>query len=281
MNIGSFLYQGQALYGVLSGESVAPSGSSLVAQYPTLKALLAGPGSYALRDPANFGAQISYQDIQLQPPIPDPGKIICVGMNYAKPYPVDGVAPANPEHITLFGKERETLVGRGAALEMPKGEPANSFDYEGEIAAVIAKPARHVTVAEAMDYVLGYALFNDGSVRDWQKHSIYAGKNFANSGAWGPWITTANSLPSIEDLHLSVTLNGETVQSAFGREMIFSLAQVIAYASTLFTLLPGDMIAIGSPAATGGSRTPKRYLKTGDVVTVTCPGIGSLVNSVS
>jgi 2-keto-4-pentenoate hydratase/2-oxohepta-3-ene-1,7-dioic acid hydratase in catechol pathway len=281
MNIGSFLYRGQALYGVFADEKVAPARSSLVAQFPTLRALLAGPGADALRDPANVAAEISCRDILFQPPIPDPGKIICVGMNYAKPYPVDGVAPANPEHIILFGKERETLVGHGVALEMPSDEPANSFDYEGEIAAVIAKTARHVAVAEALDYVLGYSLFNDGSVRDWQKHSIYAGKNFANSGAWGPWITTADRLPPVESLQLSVTLNGETVQSAYGREMIFPLTEIVAYASSLFTLQPGDVIATGSPAGTGGGRTPKRYLKSKDVLRITCPGIGSLVNTVS
>lgn len=182
MNIGSFLHRDQALYGVFNGETVAPASPGLIAQYPTLRDLLDAEKSEALKGSVNLSATIPIAEITFQPPIPNPRKIICVGMNYPKPYPVDGVAPPSPEHIILFGKESETLVGHGATLEVPRGTPADSFDYEGEIAVVIRKPARHVTAAQAMDHVLGYAPFNDGSVRDWQKHSIYAGKNFANSG---------------------------------------------------------------------------------------------------
>jgi 2-keto-4-pentenoate hydratase/2-oxohepta-3-ene-1,7-dioic acid hydratase in catechol pathway len=281
MNIGSFLYRGQGLYGVINGDTIAPVSPALIAKYPTLRDLLDAEESQALKDAKNLSEAIPIAEITFQPPVPNPRKIICVGMNYPKPYPVDGVAPQNPEHIILFGKEREALVGHGAALETPHGTPADSFDYEGEIAVVIGKPARHVSVAQAMDHVLGYAPFNDGSVRDWQKHSIYAGKNFANSGSWGPWITTADALPLVEDLHLTVSLNGQIVQSAFGREMIFSLPQQIAYASTLFTLQPGDVIATGSPDGTGGSKVPKRYLIPNDTIAVSIQGIGTLSNIVS
>jgi 2-keto-4-pentenoate hydratase/2-oxohepta-3-ene-1,7-dioic acid hydratase in catechol pathway len=203
MNIGSFLHRDQALYGVFNGETVAPASPGLIAQYPTLRDLLDAEKSEALKGSVNLSATIPIAEITFQPPIPNPRKIICVGMNYPKPYPVDGVAPPSPEHIVLFGKESETLVGHGATLEAPHGTPADSFDYEGEIAVVVRKPARHVTATQAMDHVLGYAPFNDGSVRDWQKHSIYAGKNFANSGSWGPWVTTADALPRVEDLHLT------------------------------------------------------------------------------
>ena len=192
MNIGSFLHRDQALYGVFNGETVAPASPGLIAQYPTLRDLLDAEKSEALKGSVNLSATIPIAEITFQPPIPNPRKIICVGMNYPKPYPVDGVAPPSPEHIILFGKESETLVGHGATLEVPRGTPADSFDYEGEIAVVIGKTARHVTPVQAMDHVLGYAPFNDGSVREWQKHSIYAGKNFANSGSWGPWIATAD-----------------------------------------------------------------------------------------
>ena len=280
MNIGSFLYQGQAFYGVFHGDTVAPANTSLITQYPTLRDLLDAEKYLALKDSANLSSTILISEIIFQPPIPNPRKIICVGMNYPKPYPIDGVAPPSPEHIILFGKERETLVGHGATLETPRGTPAESFDYEGEIAVVIGKTARHVTPVQAEDHVLGYAPFNDGSVREWQKHSIYAGKNFANSGSWGPWIATADDLPPVEDLHLTVTLNGKTMQSAYGQEMIFSLPEQIAYASSLFTLYPGDVIATGSPDGTGGSRVPKRYLRANDVLTISIQGIGTLSNAV-
>jgi len=281
MNIGSFLHQGHTLYGVFDDDTVAPASPALIVQFPTLRDLLDADKSVALKDPANLSTPIPLKQITFQPPIPNPRKIICVGMNYPKPYPVDGVAPPNPEHIILFGKEREALVGHGAVLETPRGTPADSFDYEGEIAIVIGRPARHVTIAQAMDHVLGFAPFNDGSVRAWQKHSVYAGKNFANSGSWGPWITTVDALPQMEDLHLSVSLNGEMMQSAYGREMIFSLPEQIAYASSLFTLHPGDVIATGSPDGTGGSRTPKRFLKPNDSLAFTVKGIGTLSNRVS
>ena len=281
MNIGSFLYQGQAFYGVFHGDTVAPANTSLITQYPTLRDLLDAEKYLALKDSANLSSTILISEIIFQPPIPNPRKIICVGMNYHKPYPIDGVAPPSPKHIILFGKERETLVGHGATLETPRGTPAESFDYEGEIAVVIGKTARHVTPVQAVDHVLGYAPFNDGSVREWQKHSIYAGKNFANSGSWGPWIATADDLPPVEDLHLTVTLNGKTMQSAYGQEMIFSLPEQIAYASSLFTLYPGDVIATGSPDGTGGSRVPKRYLRAHDVLTISIQGIGTLSNAVS
>ena len=280
MNIGSFLYQGQAFYGVFHGDTVAPANTSLITQYPTLRDLLDAEKYLALKDSANLSSTILISEIIFQPPIPNPRKIICVGMNYPKPYPIDGVAPPSPKHIILFGKERETLVGHGATLETPRGTPAESFDYEGEIAVVIGKTARHVTPVQAVDHVLGYAPFNDGSVREWQKHSIYAGKNFANSGSWGPWIATADDLPPVEDLHLTVTLNGKTMQSAYGQEMIFSLPEQIAYASSLFTLYPGDVIATGSPDGTGGSRVPKRYLRANDVLTISIQGIGTLSNAV-
>ena len=280
MNIGSFLYQGQAFYGVFHGDTVAPANTSLITQYPTLRDLLDAEKYLALKDSANLSSTILISEIIFQPPIPNPRKIICVGMNYPKPYPIDGVAPPSPKHIILFGKERETLVGHGATLETPRGTPAESFDYEGEIAVVIGKTARHVTPVQAVDHVLGYAPFNDGSVREWQKHSIYAGKNFANSGSWGPWIATADELPPVEDLHLTITLNGETMQSAYGQEMIFSLPEQIAYASSLFTLYPGDVIATGSPDGTGGSRVPKRYLRANDVLTISIQGIGTLSNAV-
>ena len=280
MKIGSFVYKGQELYGVFSNKTVTPAKASLIARHPTLRDLLHTNSLEMLKSPSNLLSPIPCTKIKFRPPIPNPNKVICVGMNYPKPYPVDGVAQPNPKNIILFGKEHEAFVGHGEALEMPYGEPANSFDYEGEIAVVIGRSARNVSVARAMEYVLGYAPFNDGSVREWQKHSIYAGKNFANSSAWGPWITTADALPDFEELLLNVVLNGKTVQSARGGEMIFSVAEQISYASSLFTLHPGDVIATVSPDGTGGSRTPKLYLKSNDILTIAIDGIGTLSNTV-
>lgn len=280
MNIGSFLLDGRAAYGVFSGDTVIPASAALQARYPALRDLLDANALEALRQDIAQGRARPMDDVTFLPPIPNPRKIICVGMNYRKPYPVDDMPPPDPENIILFGKEREAMLAHAEALEIPSGSAAASFDYEGEIAVVIGRPARHVSPGAALEHVLGYSAFNDGSVRDWQRHSVYAGKNFARSGAWGPWITTPDDLPAPEDLELTVTLNGDIVQHAFGREMIFPLAAQIAYASYLFTLHPGDVIATGSPDGTGGSRAPKRFLKRGDVLQVSVSGVGMLVNRV-
>ena len=280
MNIGSFLLGTKPLYGVFSSDVVTPVNADFLLHYPTLRDVLDDSALDLMRQNIELNRPIALSDIRFLPPVPNPRKIICVGMNYRKPYPVDGVAPPDPENIILFGKERESMLAHGDTLESPTGEAAHSFDYEGEIAVVIGRTARRVTADHAMSHVLGYSSFNDGSVRDWQKHSVYAGKNFACSGAWGPWITTSDELPPPSDLELTVTLNGKLVQHAFGREMIFSVAEQIAYASNMFTLRPGDVIATGSPDGTGGSRSPKRFLIPGDTVTVSVGAACTLMNSV-
>jgi len=280
MNIGSFLLGTKPLYGVFSSDVVTPVNVDFLLHYPTLRDVLDDSALDLMRQNIELNRPIALSDIRFLPPIPNPRKIVCVGMNYRKPYPVDGVASPDPENIILFGKERESMLAHGDALESPTGEAAHSFDYEGEIAVVIGRTARRVTADHAMSHVLGYSAFNDGSVRDWQKHSVYAGKNFARSGAWGPWITTADELPKPQDLELTVTLNNEVVQHAFGREMIFSVAEQLAYASNLFTLYPGDVIATGSPDGTGGSRSPKRFLIPGDKVKISVGANCTLINSV-
>lgn len=280
MNIGSFLLGTKPLYGVFSGDIVTPVSFDFLRRYPTLRDVLDDSALDLMKQNIELNRPIALSDIRFLPPVPNPRKIVCVGMNYRKPYPLDGVAPPDPENIILFGKERESMLAHGDALESPTGEAAHSFDYEGEIAVVIGRTARRVTADHAMSHVLGYSAFNDGSVRDWQKHSVYAGKNFARSGAWGPWITTSDELPPPSDLELTVTLNGKLVQHAFGREMIFSVAKQIAYASKIFTLRPGDVIATGSPDGTGGSRSPKRFLTPGDTVTVSVGAACTLINSV-
>ena len=280
MNIGSFLLGTKSLYGVFSGDIVTPVSFDFLRRYPTLRDVLDDSALDLMKQNIELNRPIALSDIRFLPPVPNPRKIVCVGMNYRKPYPLDGVAPPDPENIILFGKERESMLAHGNALESPTGEAAHSFDYEGEIAVVIGRTARRVTADHAMSHVLGYSAFNDGSVRDWQKHSVYAGKNFARSGAWGPWITTSDELPPPSDLELTVTLNGKLVQHAFGREMIFSVAKQIAYASKIFTLRPGDVIATGSPDGTGGSRSPKRFLTPGDTVTVSVGAACTLINSV-
>jgi 2-keto-4-pentenoate hydratase/2-oxohepta-3-ene-1,7-dioic acid hydratase in catechol pathway len=276
MKLASFIVDGRETYGAVVGETVAPVTDAFAARHPDLRAALAAVALGAL----DLGAPLPLASVTFLPPIPAPSKIVCVGLNYRKPYPVDGVAPPDPDNIVLFGKERQCLVAHGAALEIPPGRAAESFDYEAEIAVVIGRPGRCIAPEDALAHVAGYTCFNDGSVRDWQRHSVHAGKNFERSGSCGPWIATADEVPDWSALRLTARLNGEVVQDALASEMIFGLPEQIAYVSHLMTLHPGDIIATGSPDGTGGSRSPKRFLRAGDVVEVTVSGVGTLVNRV-
>ena len=281
MKLATIRHRDQTLYGQVSGDWFYPAEAALKTRYTTLKDLITdGALTQLAAQQTRQEDGINLAHVSYLPPIPDPGKIICVGLNYRKPYPADGVAPPNPSQIILFGKERDTLLGHQQKLETPAGPAAHSFDFEGEIAVIIGTGGRHITADDAMTHVLGYSIFNDGSVRDWQKHSIYAGKNFSGSGSWGPWITTADEIKNPTTMSLTTHLNGQQMQNTTADQMIYSIAAQISYASHLYELQPGDIIATGSPDGTGGSRTPKRYLQEGDLLEIAVSGIGLLQNNI-
>jgi 2-keto-4-pentenoate hydratase/2-oxohepta-3-ene-1,7-dioic acid hydratase in catechol pathway len=281
MKLATIRHRDQTLYGQVSGDWFYPAEAALKTRYTTLKDLITdGALTQLAAQQTRQEDGINLAHVSYLPPIPDPGKIICVGLNYRKPYPVDGVAPPDPSQIILFGKERDTLLGHQQKLETPAGPAAHSFDFEGEIAVIIGTGGRHITADDAMTHVLGYSIFNDGSVRDWQKHSIYAGKNFSGSGSWGPWITTADEIKNPATMSLTTHLNGQQMQNTTADQMIYSIAAQISYASHLYELQPGDIIATGSPDGTGGSRTPKRYLQEGDLLEIAVSGIGLLQNNI-
>jgi 2-keto-4-pentenoate hydratase/2-oxohepta-3-ene-1,7-dioic acid hydratase in catechol pathway len=165
-------------------------------------------------------------------------------------------------------------------LELPSGKAAETYDFEGEIVAVIGKSGRFISKDDALKHVIGYSIMNEGSVRGWMKHSVHAGKNFHSSGSWGPWITTVDEIDDFSSLKLETHVNGKLMQSAFAGEMIFSLSELIAYISNLLPLNPGDIIATGSPNGTGGSRNPTAFLNSGDCVEVSVDRIGTLKNYV-
>ena len=193
---------------------------------------------------------------------------------------MDGIAPPDPGNIVIFSRHSDTLVGYGTELERPRGEAAETFDFEGEIVAVIGKPGRFISSEDALQHVIGYSIMNEGSVRGWMKHSVHAGKNFHASGSWGPWITTVDEIDDFSSLKLETHVNGKLMQSASAADMIFSLSELIAYISNLTPLNPGDIIATGSPDGTGGSRNPFVFLKPGDCVEVSVERIGTLKNYV-
>ena len=278
MKLASFVHKGVATYGYMSDAGIHPVKDSVRTASPTLLDFLTQHPAAQLS--SSCSKAVSEEEITWLPPIPEPAKIICAGMNYRKPYPVEGVAPPDPGNVVLFARHTETLVAHGADLEYPVGPAAETFDYEGEIVVVIGKPGRHIATDQAMQHVLGYSAMNEGSVRGWMKHSVHAGKNFNASGSWGPWIVTSDEAPDISEMRLETRVNGTLMQSALGSEMIFNLPTLISYISGLLPLKTGDIIATGSPDGTGGSRTPPAFLHSGDKVEVSVSGVGTLQNRV-
>ncbi len=172
----------------------------------------------------------------------------------------------------------DTLAANGAPLVRPT--VSDNFDFEGELALIIGKGGRHIAEDRALDHVAGYACFNDGSIRDWQKHSVSAGKNFPSTGGFGPWMVTKDEIPDPAALTLTTRLNGAEVQHAGTDMLIFPIPRLIAYVSAFTALNPGDVIATGTPEGVGLTRTPPLWMKPGDVVEVEISGIGTLRNPV-
>jgi 2-keto-4-pentenoate hydratase/2-oxohepta-3-ene-1,7-dioic acid hydratase in catechol pathway len=210
------------------------------------------------------------------PPISPNSRILCVGVNYGA-HAKEASREGEPKP-TIFLRTAESLVGHLTPLERPTASV--QFDYEGELAVVIGGGGKAISPNEALLQVAGYTCFNDGSIRDFQKHSLTAGKNFDATGSCGPWIVTADAVQGADQLILSTRVNGETLQHASTAEMIYSIPEIIAYISTITALRAGDIIATGTPAGVGLFREPPRWLVPGDAVEVTVSGVGTLVNPI-
>jgi 2-keto-4-pentenoate hydratase/2-oxohepta-3-ene-1,7-dioic acid hydratase in catechol pathway len=224
---------------------------------------------------SQIGPRIGLDEIEFLAPVPGGGRIFCVGINYPKIHPLGGQVAA-PEFPQIFLKLAQSMVPHRGALQRPT--ISDEFDYEGELAVAIGREGFEIPAAEALSYVAGYTCFNDGSVRDYQRQGVTVGKNFVRSGGWGPWLVTADEIPDPAQLSLRTTLNGDLVQSAGLKEMFFSIPKVIEYLSRITPLLPGDLIATGSPEGSGASRN--RFLRPGDRIDVEISGIGVLSNTV-
>jgi 2-keto-4-pentenoate hydratase/2-oxohepta-3-ene-1,7-dioic acid hydratase in catechol pathway len=228
---------------------------------------------------ARRGRPLDESDLIYLPPITAPPKIVCVGLNYQ-----DHVKEAKrepPLYPTFFGRFVQSLVAHGQPLVRPL--VSEQFDYEGEIVAVIGKRGRHIARSEALDFVAGYSVFNDASVRDYQRKGDQwtLGKNFDGTGAFGPEFVTADELPrGAKALKIMTRLNGVTVQSATADEMIFDIPTLIARLSEAVTLEVGDLLVTGTPGGVGFSRNPKLFMKQGDVCEVEVEGVGILRNPV-
>jgi acylpyruvate hydrolase len=222
---------------------------------------------------------IDPKSVHWLPPLTAPGKIVCVGLNYVDHSLESGFTP--PAYPTIFARFTSSLVGHGAPILRPT--VSTQLDYEGEMVAVIGKGGRHIARSRALDHVIGYSIFNDASIRDFQTKSPQwtVGKNFDATGAFGPVLVTADEVPpGGKGLRIQTRLNGNTVQNATTDDMIFDVASLISILSEAITLDPGDIIVSGTPAGVGMARKPQLFMKHGDVCEVELEGIGSLRNPI-
>jgi 2-keto-4-pentenoate hydratase/2-oxohepta-3-ene-1,7-dioic acid hydratase in catechol pathway len=277
VRIASFEVADRVSYGIADGDTIREAGPAVRKRYPDVRSLLAADALAVLGD--DPGEAFAPADLRFLPAVPNPDKILCVGVNY-RPH-VEEMGRAIPDNPVVFVRFPGSIVGH----EQPLVRPAVSgqYDFEGELAVVIGKPARHVHRNHALDHVAGYSAFMDGSVRDWQRQTsqFTAGKNFEASGAFGPWLVTRDEIDDVRAVALETRVSGEVMQRASLAELIFDVPHLVEYCSTFTRLLPGDVIVTGTPGGVGAARTPPRWLVAGDRVEVELAGIGTLANPVT
>jgi 2-keto-4-pentenoate hydratase/2-oxohepta-3-ene-1,7-dioic acid hydratase in catechol pathway len=283
MKLLSFSIGGRESWGAVAGDQVADLGRTLP-QYPTLADFI-GSADFARRDAlaASTKPDVKLADITYLPVIPRPEKIVCAVRNYLDHHN-EAVAFGMKREITefppIFLRVWRSQVAHDAPVVRPK--VSDNLDWEGELAVVIGKGGRHIPEADAFDHVAGYSIYNDVSVRDWQRHAqqIASGKNFVGTGPFGPWLVTPDEIGDPAKLKLETRVNGKVEQKSDTSMLIFSIPRLINYCSTIFDLVPGDVIATGTPAGVGFTRKPPVFLKPGDVVEVEIERLGVLRNHV-
>lgn len=281
MRLMTFTYGGHEQIGVRQGDRVIPVAEIAPELPDNLRQLLAHDGlaelSNALDARSNGG--IAIDEIKYRPLLPEPGKIICIGRNYAA-HAAEGGAetPTFPE---IFYRGASSLVAHNAPIIRPI--VSGKLDFEGEIALVVGKTCRHATEDSALEFVAGYTLFNDATLRDYQRFSTQwtIGKNFDGTGAFGPELVTSDELPpGIEGLRLTTSLNGESMQDGQTDNLVFPIRSLIKILSECMTLEPGDVVVTGTPAGVGYARKPPIWMKAGDTIEIEVEGIGKLVNTI-
>jgi 2-keto-4-pentenoate hydratase/2-oxohepta-3-ene-1,7-dioic acid hydratase in catechol pathway len=283
MKLASWRKGGAQGYGVVRPDgSLGDLGKALGPAYPDLRSVLAAGALDAARRAAETAPGAGrVGDVELLPPIPNPGKVLCVGINYPERNAEYKDGTESPKYPSLFARFPSSFVGHETPIERPP--ESEQFDYEGEIVMIIGKAGRRIPEARAAEHVAALTLMNEGSVRDWLRHgkfNVTQGKNFEHSGSIGPWAVTVDDTGPLDGLTVITRVNGEERQRGHTAKLMFSFARIIGYISTFTRLEPGDMIATGTPPGAGGRFDPPKWLKSGDVVEVECPAIGILRNRV-
>lgn len=273
MRLASFECEGRASYGVAVEGGVREVSAALRERFASLRAVIDADALAELGADSG-GREFAAGDVRFLPVITNPDKILCVGVNY-RPH-IKEMGRKVPEQPVVFVRFPGSLVGHDEPIVRPV--VSEQFDFEGELAIVIGRRARHVSRESALDYVAGYCCFMDGSIRDWQRHTpqFTPGKNFHQSGAMGPCLVTSDHIGDPSALGLTTRVNGDVMQLGQVSDLVFDIPYLIEYCSTFAELLPGDVIATGTPGGVGAARTPPVWLTAGDIVEVEIPGIGLL-----
>lgn len=281
MKLASFTAQGRDRFGIVTAGGLVDLSTRLRA--PDLKAAIE-LGSRALEPFVNAPSDWALGDVTWLPPITNPTHVIGIGLNTRSHFTetaelMHRVPGDYPRHPRLFMRGPLSHLGHGQPLVIPA--VSAELDYEGEVALIIGRPCHGVSARDAADHILGYACYNDGSVRDFQMHSnqVTAGKNFVGSGAFGPWFVTADEVPDPARLTLQTRVNGEVRQRLDMTDLIFGFGELVAYISQIYALQPGDVILTGSPAGIGA--LTQNWLRAGDRVEIEIPAVGTLSNPVT
>jgi 2-keto-4-pentenoate hydratase/2-oxohepta-3-ene-1,7-dioic acid hydratase in catechol pathway len=279
MKLATFKMGGAPTWGLVDGEVVNDVGAVLGSRYPTLKSVIAADAFAEVATAAAEARSYPLAGITWLPVITDPDKILCIGLNYETHRKETGRSEV--ENPTVFTRFANSQTGHLSPIIRPR--VSHDLDFEGELAVIIGKAGRYITRGDAWGHVAGYACYNDGSVRDFQRHThqFTPGKNFPGTGAFGPWMMTADEFAFRGSQRLQTRVNGQVVQEATFDQMIFDVPRMIEYCSTFTRLEPGDVIATGTPGGVGAKRTPPLWLKPGDTVEVEIDDLGILRNGVA
>ena len=278
MKLASYVVGGKPGFGVVTDEGIIDLADRGVGR--SLKHAMASGSLDKIKEvAAGLKADLPLADVEFEPCIPNPGKVFCIGINYRKH--VLEMGRDLPEHPWVFTRTPDSFVGHDQDLLRPA--VSEQFDFEGELAVVIGKTAHRVSASDALDHIAGYCCLNDGSIRDFQRHSsqFTAGKNFYRSGSMGPWLVTADEVGDAADLAVETRLNGEVMQASSTSDLIFDIPTLIEYCSTFARMEPGDVIATGTPGGVGAARKPPVWMKAGDTIEVSVARVGVLSNKVA
>jgi 2-keto-4-pentenoate hydratase/2-oxohepta-3-ene-1,7-dioic acid hydratase in catechol pathway len=279
LKLATFKTAKGASYGVVVDQGIVDLGRRLGNRFPDLKSLIAGNGFGEAAKLLSEKPDFRKEEVSWLPVIPNPGKIVCVGLNYQDHVVETG--RDNTEQPAIFLRVAESQVGHGQPIIRPR--ESTHLDFEAEIAVIIGTPGRRIPQADSWKHIAGYSCYNDGSVRDWQRHTVQwtAGKNFAQTGAFGPWMVTADEIPPNTKMTLSCRLNGERMQHATTEQMIFRIPKIIEYVSAWTPLAPGDVLVTGTPGGVGARRNPPLWMKPGDKVEIEIDKVGILENTIA